>query len=169
MAVTTRAVRSYAREELLAVRIASEVALPPGEREFVGLRVDSPVVSFIVSPVNLNQLDLDGLASTTSGPPADFLSGNLLGPREITISSPMRGENSVPVPPVRGSTEPFIDAIPTDQEQVVSVPKDSENLGTLSSQMEYTSFFYDTPSECSALFGTLVRICFVGWWLSRNG
>ena len=61
-----------------------------------------------------------------------------------------------------------IGAISTDSEQinqlvVESVTKGSDTWGISSSRIEYSSFLYNTPSECSGLFGVLVRLAFVRW------
>ena len=108
-AVNTRVVRLYAREELFVARAASEGALSPGERGLAELRLENAVEGVRFAEILSNRLSVaqdevrvfrPGIAypvrasdlleainlrlppDADNRAPAEFLGGNLLGPRE---------------------------------------------------------------------------------------
>ena len=165
----------YAREELFAARAYSQGGLSASDLMLAALRVVNAEGKVQSVGALFHRVDAArGRIEALSARPGE-IAALARRPRERWRASNLLEAIAEPQPIDRSSLRgadlvdaPFIGAIPTDSGQinqsvVESATKGSDISGISPNQMEYSSFFYNTPSECSGLFSALVRLAFAGW------
>ena len=165
----------YAREELFAARAYSQGGLSASDLMLAALRVVNALEKVQSVDALFHRVDAArGRIEALSARPGD-IARLASSPDDIEVKASNFLEAIAESRAIdRSSLEsatlvdaPSIGAIQNGSEQinqsvVEGVTKSSDIWGS-SNQIEYSSFLYNTPSECSGLFSVLVRLAFAGW------